>query len=253
MKLKSLKRVAVCTLLFSALTGNCHAYNINNENSLESITISNSEIEPRTNYSSDFKTFTVDGNSYKNRTITTASSLGAYGSTYTIYNGSSNLAPGRIGAHANLYNASGKVVKTAGWSYNAEYTTYFNVTTPRITTAGQYTTKGTSRVYSGGSYVSKSAYESPVGTVKRLNISISDEELAERQHLYETKNMIPAVGEDNMEGYVSLIDLYDENNQPKTPQEALAIQRKRQSLKEVSIPLYDNDGETVIGEYIINY
>ncbi|MBY1826213.1 hypothetical protein KWY54_19830, partial [Clostridioides difficile] len=94
----------------------------------------------------------------------------------------------------------------------------------------------------------------PIATVKSLNIDISEQELKERQYLYETKNLISAVGFNDIKGYVSLDDLYDEENQPQNPKEAVAYMQRleRSNIKYKSIPLYDKDGETIIGEYHID-
>lgn len=58
--------------------------------------------------------------------------------------------------------------------------------------------------------------------------------------------LIRAYGENGIEGYLMKQDLYGE--QPKTPEEALAIQNSR-SPGGRDIPLYDVDGETVIGVF----
>ena len=50
-------------------------------------------------------------------------------------------------------------------------------------------------------------------------------------------------------------DLYDEENQPKTLEEAetFLMQRAKSNEQYRMIPLYDTDGETVIGEYRIDF
>ncbi|MFS0728350.1 peptidase M56 BlaR1 [Paenibacillus sp. 1P07SE] len=63
-------------------------------------------------------------------------------------------------------------------------------------------------------------------------------------------DLIGAYGVDGTLGYVKKEDLNEEL--PKTPEEALAIQESKALAGEQSIPLYDVDGETVIGEFIIH-
>lgn len=57
--------------------------------------------------------------------------------------------------------------------------------------------------------------------------------------------LIPAYGVDGTLGYVKSKDLSGEI--PKTPEEALSIQRTQSDGFE--IPLYDEDGQTVIGVF----
>lgn len=78
---------------------------------------------------------------------------------------------------------------------------------------------------------------------------------------FETEpDLIAAVGTDGTEGYVYAKDLH--KDMPQTPEEAVAQTnklRKSQSLKRGSnetivvdtIPLYDVDGKTIIGEFSI--
>jgi hypothetical protein len=72
---------------------------------------------------------------------------------------------------------------------------------------------------------------------------------------YESKNMIKAVGENNVEGYIFLDDLYNTENQPQNPQEAIAYMNMREkSAKQYrTISLYDSDKITKIGEYKIDF
>lgn len=59
-------------------------------------------------------------------------------------------------------------------------------------------------------------------------------------------DLILATGVDGTEGYVLKKDV--DGEQPKTPEEAIAIQNSR-SPDGWDIPLYDKDGETVIGVF----
>ncbi|MEK5078014.1 metal ABC transporter substrate-binding protein [Solibacillus sp. FSL W7-1436] len=58
-------------------------------------------------------------------------------------------------------------------------------------------------------------------------------------------DLILAVGENDTIGYVKKVDL--ERSQPKTPEEAV----KLNDAPPREVPLYDVDGETVIGKFII--
>ena len=133
-------------------------------------------------------------------------------------------------------------------------TTSFTATTGSTTSKGTYYTKGTTKTYNGRGYKTVGAKQSPIATMKSLDIEISNEELKECQYLYETKNMISALGVGDIEGYVSLDDLYSEDSQPNTPEETVAYMNKiaKSNEKYKSIPFYDKDGKTIIGEYHID-
>ena len=69
--------------------------------------------------------------------------------------------------------------------------------------------------------------------------------------------LISAVGEHKIEGYVYTYDLYEMSSQPSTPDEAVEYikekeKNERNPFYKKSIPLYDEDGVTVIGEYRID-
>ncbi|MHB8986818.1 MAG: hypothetical protein ACYC38_12970, partial [Eubacteriales bacterium] len=60
-------------------------------------------------------------------------------------------------------------------------------------------------------------------------------------------DLIKAIGVDGTIGYVRSFDL--NGPMPKTTEEALAMQRKAESIREIK--LYDVDGKTVIGKFKI--
>lgn len=63
-------------------------------------------------------------------------------------------------------------------------------------------------------------------------------------------DLIKAYGVDGTIGYVRSADLLGE--EPKTPEEALALQSKNAKSGEKEIPLYASDGKTVIGKFILS-
>ena len=77
----------------------------------------------------------------------------------------------------------------------------------------------------------------------------------------ELPQLVAAVGVDGTEGYVYRSDL--DGVQPKNPEEALLYMEKLNEEIEIAksnrsaylrlIPLYDEDGETVIGQFGISY
>ncbi|MCQ4638421.1 hypothetical protein NE619_16950 [Anaerovorax odorimutans] len=64
----------------------------------------------------------------------------------------------------------------------------------------------------------------------------------------EEPDLIAAVGENDVKGYVKKSDL-DNDGDVKTPEEALKRQKELEKKEYISIPLYKNNGKTVIGEF----
>jgi len=62
-------------------------------------------------------------------------------------------------------------------------------------------------------------------------------------------DLLQAVGIDGTTGYVYLTDLFGET--PKTPEEAVRFQEEREAKGSYTIPLYANDGKTIIGEFLM--
>lgn len=63
-------------------------------------------------------------------------------------------------------------------------------------------------------------------------------------------------GKETITGYVKKVDLYDEENQPNNPEEAVKYMKKLKELKKDplykhTIPVYTHDGKTIIGEFEI--
>ncbi|MCH1966159.1 hypothetical protein [Paraclostridium sordellii] len=69
---------------------------------------------------------------------------------------------------------------------------------------------------------------------------------------YEEPALMAVIGVNDVEGYVSKVDLYDEENQPNNPEEAIAYMEEREKEGPRLIPVYEKDGKTVIGEYRID-
>lgn len=62
-------------------------------------------------------------------------------------------------------------------------------------------------------------------------------------------DLIGVIGVNNVEGYVKKSDLYDEENQPKNPEEAIKYLEEGRDKKVRIINVYKSDGETIIGKY----
>ncbi|QYE99523.1 hypothetical protein [Paraclostridium sordellii] len=69
---------------------------------------------------------------------------------------------------------------------------------------------------------------------------------------WEEPDLMAVIGVNDVEGYVKKVDLYDEENQPNNPEEAIACMEEREKEGPRLIPVYEKDGKTVIGEYRID-
>lgn len=65
----------------------------------------------------------------------------------------------------------------------------------------------------------------------------------------EDPDLLEAIGENGIIGYVKLSDL---DSNVSSPEEALTYQESAENSEYISIPLYNSDGETVIGEFRMN-
>jgi len=62
-------------------------------------------------------------------------------------------------------------------------------------------------------------------------------------------DLIQAAAEDGTEGYVYGTELF--GKRPETPEEAVRLQEEKEARGPYTIPLYESDGKTIIGEYWI--
>lgn len=213
----------------------------------------NTEVQPRSSFSGDVLTFKVNGKEYKAYTgVKKISGLYGY-STVACTDGA--VGAGYLGAHSNLYNnKTGRIEKAGDWKYTTEKSASVLSKTSSTKNEGSYFTKGTVKVYntSTKAFVGKTLSYSPVVTYAEMGLELPQSELEEREILYETKGMIAATGEDNKDGYIKESDLYDEANQPQTIDDIPAYEAKYEGMTTRSIPLYDKDGETVIGEFLVD-
>lgn len=216
-------------------------------------TSTNTEVQPRSSFSGDVLTFKVNGKEYKAYTGVKKID-GLYGYS-TVACTAGAVGAGYLGAHSNLYNnKTGRIEKAGDWKYNTEKSATVLSRTSSTKTEGKYFTKGTVKVYntSTKAFVGKTLSYSPVITYAQMGLELQQSELEERETLYETKGMIAATGENNKDGYIKESDLYDEANQPKTIEDIPKYEAKYKGMSTRSIPLYDKDGETIIGEFLID-
>lgn len=217
----------------------------------------NSVIEQSTERGPAVSWITVNatGKTYQGRPSATMSNSTVSGKQETKTSDGSSAVRNAMASHCNLYNdTSGVIVKTKDWTYNSSAGKSVTATTPSISTKGTYRAQGTSKgMGTNNQYVTKWCGESTIEQIRSLDIS--ENEKQSRIDLYTKKDMIKALGVNNIIGYVKESDLYDEENQPKTLEEAEIFLMKRSKSGEQyrMIPLYDVDGETIIDEYRIDF
>lgn len=128
-----------------------------------------------------------------------------------------------------------------------------------------YYAKGYSYVWDGKRYVGEPTYKSPLIS-SGTSYSVNQFGQTYGSALYadtfdERPDLMAAIGDDGVAGYIYTDDLKSEN--PKTPAEAVARQEMYEALianwdgQEAivvrTIPLYESDGRTVIGDYNISF
>lgn len=74
--------------------------------------------------------------------------------------------------------------------------------------------------------------------------------LANANYPGQEPDLVMAIGVDGTKGYLKYSDMM--GKLPKNPEEAIAMQNSRQNEFPKTLPLYDVDGKTIIGEFKIN-
>lgn len=215
-------------------------------------------------YSSYYETPSINGYAYAfssevwSRTYLTYSTNEAVATVKTA--DSANAPTGYMGGQARLYNSSGTLVQSSTMTYNTSKVYCFFVYSPATSTAGIYYSQSKAEFYNGNGYTSYTGYKSPNNTLSRsttqADISMLQTEyalnsagetygsaLSEYTIGYEP-DLISAIGTNGASGYVKADDL---NPKYQSLDEVLSLDFENGGT--VLIPLYDVDGETVIGEF----
>ena len=164
---------------------------------------------------------------------------------------------GYVGALARLFSSSGALVSTTGWSFNTTTTSYYLTLKEFPTTSGYYYSKGQVAIYNGDTYNYIDCYAtpnySPLAPRQNNNISVqrnSSGEIYGSELFLNQINIQPdlilAQGVDGTIGYVKYEDLDD---RVMSPTEAI---EKMENNSDIIIPLYESNGKTIIGEFIVS-
>ena len=172
-----------------------------------------------------------------------------------------NYAPvGYMGAQARLYSSSGVLKASSTWVYNegTSYPTARGSLTYK-TTSGYYYSKGQVKFYNGDGYTTYTSaatpnFAPPRSVISDKNVIIQKNDNGEiygsglfLDEIGVQPDLIMAEGINGEIGYVKAEDLNDA--EIETPEQAFT-----KMLNEIhyEIPLYDSDGITVIGSFMLS-
>ncbi|SHO51747.1 hypothetical protein [Anaerocolumna xylanovorans] len=196
---------------------------------------------------------------YDRAAVNTESPAGwAYTDIYT--SGYVNVPTAYMGAGAQLFSADGALCKSGGVVYNTSPTSVLSVGTGRYTGPSGFFSMGLATYYNGSGYNNFWTTSTPtlyinagraaalMAPAPLLPENENDQTLGNAyvaQITGELPDLVSAVTTDGVKGYV-----YSQDIQPKTPsdpQEALAM--NAEIFSNPSIPVYAEDGTTIIGTF----
>lgn len=151
-------------------------------------------------------------------------------------------------------------MRSSGWTYNSSLSGGMDIKTPNYSTrSGTYYGRGQVRMYNGNGYNTYTTTQSPYVQGHSMQNLEDLYKVNENNEVYGSElildqfnikpDLIEAMGNNNVLGYVKAIDL--EIDIPDTLEEVIIYQNNLPD--ERKIPLYENDGETVIGTYTVYY
>lgn len=177
-------------------------------------------------------------------------SNGAYYAQAQACSLQSSVPIGYMGCKARLYNSNGTLLVASGWVYNnSTFRSHFATANGTAKMAGPCYAYGSVRFYNGNGYTEWYTNKTPMlpRSVQLLNINENGETygIGSMGEGMEDPDLILARGIDGTLGYVKALELnYDII--PNSPEEAAQISNEPRS-----IPLYESDGITIIGTFIV--
>lgn len=200
---------------------------------------------------SDMTTKTVYGHTYVYWSTLGDGISGSLAVYSTICTDDGNKVPeGYMGARARLYTSSGVLVSSSDWEYNSLSTSGKTAYYSYPCTSGYYYAKGSVKIYNGDGYNTYDCKATPNITPKAardaLHVNSSGELLGSELFLNELgiqPDLILAEGIDGTVGYVRNEDINCDT--VSTLESAIA----HGSGSTYFIPLYAEDGYTVIGQF----
>ncbi|MBO5096289.1 MAG: hypothetical protein J6B98_05395 [Bacilli bacterium] len=171
-----------------------------------------------------------------------------------------NLPAGYMGAYARLYNSSGSLISSSGWTYNNTVCAGISNMTPiYYTNNGTYYGRGQVKMYNGNGYNLYNSTRSPNLQAYALFDSEDFYDVNDNGEIYGSEllleqfniypDLIQTIGNNGNLGYVKSTDL---NDTPiNTLDDALEYQNNLQTHR--TIIVYECDGITPIDTFTIGY
>lgn len=172
---------------------------------------------------------------------------------------SGNAPVGYYGGQSRLYRSSGTLLTSTGMVYNTSKVASFYVYSSRKSGAGQYYALNKASFYNGNGYTTYTGNKSPIQTLSSSSADSMPEAalktsyeingngesygsgLSEYTIGYEP-DLIQAESSDGISGYVRSSDLNDST---------LTFDEVQSGNSVLFIPLYEKDGITKIGEFVL--
>ncbi|WP_201264875.1 peptidase [Brevibacillus reuszeri] len=175
---------------------------------------------------------------------------------------------GYMGGQAYLYDKAGNLKAGSTMVYNSDSISAFHVYSPRISTYGEYYAFSRADFYNGNGYTRYAGNKSPIQTLNSSTFAKTTEDskviedlLSKTEYdvndngetygsglsilsIGEEPDLISAIGTNGVKGYVRAIDLT-----PEVSSIEEAIEANKDNGDISTIPLYDVDGTTVLGEF----
>ena len=197
--------------------------------------------------------------------------VSVYGNTYSFFsrisnstvsviargviNSSSNVQVGYMGIKGRAYDEDGVLVSANDWAYNDSSTKFFSYGTYYSASSGCYYAKSQVKLYNGNGYNTYTCNATPY--VYLVSRSLASVNVNERGETYGSElilselgvevDLIKAVGDNGQVGYVKDSDLNIDS--VDTLQDAMSYMNNIPS--ERILPLYSEDGITVIGTFTV--
>ncbi len=242
---KRLKSIIAIALIASSIGLGTTLIQVNAENS--DISFQNDKL--KATYPSNIVGFEANGMKFTGQSFLVTDGVGNARGKATV-TGSVPVAAGKMGVSASIFDSKGVILHGTFYYYNEYKTQSFSCQTKSYYGGPTYAGGGAARAVTGAQqYVTRTIPRTSQKTPFSYDeFDISDEIRKEREFMFETKNMIPALATNGKEGYISIDEYIDVN--PSTPEEALAIQKIRSDDYFELINVYDTENN-IIGKFKI--
>lgn len=187
---------------------------------------------------SNTRTASANGYNYEFTASVHNNSTSTWAYTNLSNSNGNNVPTGYMGVLPRLYNSSGTLIKSGGWTYNDAAAAGMAMSSGTTSTRGTYYSFGQVKLYNGSGYNTYDTYSSPV--VSNSSSKAQESKIKIDTNYYINENgetygtgfsaitlgkepdLIAAYGIDGTFGYVRSADF--EQEEPTTPEEAISQQ-----------------------------